>query len=1060
MPKITLFQKATPPLKFYQKLVLNKFLLKQFGVCDFKELASALEKNSELEKVDEEGVTGFYKQLIISFAHKMRISKDTLATYDYNIISHLRTINVKRNTPISLKYFQYLTVLFVEYYLDMFFHHKQSFLENLNAFLKDFNRDNPHDIFNAFEEKDLNKLAIWNATGSGKTILMHINYLQYRHYSQDTLDNSASFFLLTPAESLSTQHLEEFTKAGIQANIYNKNQSKTFGKNININIIENTKFAEKDGKDTVAVSRFGSKNVLFVDEGHKGASGVTWFQFRSILCEEGFSFEYSATFGQAVTKDTALTQEYAKCIIFDYSYKYFYGDGYGKDYHIANLKEHKEKKIITEEQQALYLTASLLTYYQQKKVFFNKKQDIKAFNLENPLFVFVGSSVNAVRTKDKKKISDVVDILLFFKDFVTNKEKYSSYIKRILKGETGLVDTNNKEIFRNAFSYLKQENTDNIYLDILKFVFNCNTLQATMHLEDLKGVDGEIQVKLGDHKPFALINVGDTASLLTLCSNNGFHVESVSFGTSLFQAINKENSSINVLIGAKKFTEGWNSYRVSTMGLMNIGKSEGSQIIQLFGRGVRLNGFNMSLKRSNFAKREIQELKIPDYIHLLETLNIFGIKADYMEAFRDMLEEEGVAIEKGLPHFMTLPVIRNKSYKMAKILTLAVKNNLDYKKHAPKSFLRYKEGIKIILDCYAKVQFKSSTRDNTSPTSDITKEAYTFSKKHYSLLDYEALYFDLQKYKNEKCRYNVNITMQDIINLMQNNKWYSILIPENELEIRSMEDCSKIQRIATSLLYKYFDKFYYMQKNTWEKPLLGLIPMEDSNSNFLSDDTYLINISNIRENQWAIDFIKTLVKKIENAKKIEKIQNFLETDQDFGAISFSALMYTPFLYVAATNKEITVSPVALNESEYRFIQNLKEYTDNNSDYFQDKELYIIRNKSKKGIGFFEAKGFYPDFIMWIVGKDAKGIDIQYMTFIDPHGMRNTAFTDSKVELSKNIKDIQKNLDNKVILNSVILSPTKFVDLIDNTVTEKNWNSKHVFFMEEEGYLEKMFQCIR
>ena len=53
-------------------------------------------------------------------------------------------------------------------------------------------------------------------------------------------------------------------------------------------------------------------------------------------------------------------------------------------------------------------------------------------------------------------------------------------------------------------------------------------------------------------------------------------------------AIKSERSTIHILIGAKKFMEGWSSYRVSTMGLLNVGKTEGSQIIQLFGRGVGL----------------------------------------------------------------------------------------------------------------------------------------------------------------------------------------------------------------------------------------------------------------------------------------------------------------------------------------------------------------------------------------------------------------------------------------------------------------------------------------
>ena len=34
----------------------------------------------------------------------------------------------------------------------------------------------------AYEMADLRKIAFWNATGSGKTLLMHVNILQYQHY--------------------------------------------------------------------------------------------------------------------------------------------------------------------------------------------------------------------------------------------------------------------------------------------------------------------------------------------------------------------------------------------------------------------------------------------------------------------------------------------------------------------------------------------------------------------------------------------------------------------------------------------------------------------------------------------------------------------------------------------------------------------------------------------------------------------------------------------------------------------------------------------------------------
>ena len=125
-------------------------------------------------------------------------------------------------------------------------------------------------------------------------------------------------------------------------------------------IIDVHKLKEEMGEKTVAIDAFEGNNLVLVDEGHRGASGEDWMGKRTRLSEEGFSFEYSATFGQAVKKKESLAQEYAKCILFDYSYKYFYRDGYGKDYHILNLEE-----TWNEDYYQLYLAACLLVFYQQ-----------------------------------------------------------------------------------------------------------------------------------------------------------------------------------------------------------------------------------------------------------------------------------------------------------------------------------------------------------------------------------------------------------------------------------------------------------------------------------------------------------------------------------------------------------------------------------------------------------------------------------------------------------------------------------------------------------------------
>ena len=143
----------------------------------------------------------------------------------------------------------------------------------------------------------------------------------------------------------------------------------------------------------------------------------------------------------------------------------------------------------------------------------------------------------------------------------------------------------------------------------------------------------------GSNSYFGVIYIGDTPAFKRLvdAENKGIVLAEESFQESLFNRINEPDSTVEVLAGARKFIEGWNSWRVSNMGLLNIGRSEGSQIIQLFGRGVRLKGRNMSLKRSS----PLVDGPHPEHIRLLETLNIFALRANYMAQFKDYLESDG-----------------------------------------------------------------------------------------------------------------------------------------------------------------------------------------------------------------------------------------------------------------------------------------------------------------------------------------------------------------------------------------------------------------------------------
>ena len=65
---------------------------------------------------------------------------------------------------------------------------------------------------------------------------------------------------------------------------------------------------------SVALEALEGRNLVLVDEGHRGALWEVWRDRRNRLARGGFALEYSATFGQAVGGDNGpLAQEYARC---------------------------------------------------------------------------------------------------------------------------------------------------------------------------------------------------------------------------------------------------------------------------------------------------------------------------------------------------------------------------------------------------------------------------------------------------------------------------------------------------------------------------------------------------------------------------------------------------------------------------------------------------------------------------------------------------------------------------------------------------------------------------
>jgi hypothetical protein len=1033
-------------MKFNEKLILNSYVLSLFGVKDFEELSADL-KDNKLEALDENDSSFFYHELKEKLINaNKQISDDKLLEYDENIVRHTKAMG----RGIKWKYFQYLSLLFVEVYLDKYFDNKGQLLQDLNAYLKEFNAnniDNKKENITKYDETELNKLALYNATGSGKTLLLHINLLQFKHYSSGKFKINKTI-LITPNAGLSNQHLKEFHTSNIDAEIFNK-ESKGLFDSYATQIIEITKLGEEEGDKTVAVDSFEDNNLVFIDEGHRGSSGEKWKTNRDKLSEKGFAFEYSATFAQAINsstgkKKTDLENEYAKAIIFDYSYKYFYNDGYGKDYSILNLNDDSESIKQT------YLTASLLSFYQQMKIYQSGKI-AKNYLLEKPLMVFVGSRVNAVRKSGGKNVSDVVDVLLFINEFIKNKTESIENIDKILSSDSGLQTAKGVDIFKNKFSFLKdiKLNASQFFDDILRVIFNASS--GTLHIENLKGVNGEIALKIGENEYFGVINVGDSDKLVKTCEDNGMSVVNKSFSNSLFKTINDTASNINILIGSKKFSEGWSSWRVSTMGLMNIGKKEGSQIIQLFGRGVRLKGYDFCLKRSNCIEDKALEKKYRP----IETLNIFGLKADYMKAFKEYLQGEGVPINEMIE--CTLPLIYDTDYKSKKLKVIRLQKGKNFKKEVNLDF-KYTDikGInkKVILNLYKQVDMLES-EGKTGGKLGLNSEI--LQKEHLSFINIDNLFFALQQFKNEKNWSNLNISKIDIKEMLNEKDWYKLYIPRSAMKMNSFKNFANFETIITTLLKKYMKAFYEYKKSEWESKFLEYRELDKTRDHANLIKNYTITVEDKEEE--LINKLKSLKTMLESGA-IDNVELERLFEINFSVFSFDKHLYNPLLFKDKGETALQIKPVELNIGEKDFVDDLNKYLKHNSSKYENTEIYLLRNQSKTGLSIFTEGNFYPDFIMWI-----KKDDKQYINFIDPKGLRNSnTENDPKINLSIKIKEIEKILNDKnVILNSFIISVTPYSAMKwdQNTLKQSELENKNVLFQKDDkhNYIDNMFKVL-
>ncbi|MDP3396868.1 MAG: DEAD/DEAH box helicase family protein [Methanoregula sp.] len=991
-----------------------------------------------------------------------------LDEYDARIRTYVDRINSHRETPITLKYFQYLAVLYTEIYLDRYFNTPggpRAFLEELNEYAYPFgerasNLDLLYDT-----ESELRKLAFWMATGSGKTHLVAINYLQFLHYNKGAYRiHIKNIVLVTPTSMLTDQHLDELKQSGIPAERYRKNRGSltTESDPTIIQVLEITKLTggkAADKGERVDTEDLGSRNLVLIDEGHKGSSGEEWRKNREDIAKNGFAFEYSATFGQAIRGDNHnLLSSYGKAILFDYHYRYFYRDGFGKDYQILNVDAPNNKydgPICNK-----VMLANLLAFYEQICIFQNENtEEINAFNIELPLWVFLGSSVRGEN-------SDILNVLRFLQKTFSDKKWAVRTIQSIMEGKSELRDKKTGIDFfardhpeKQRLMYLRHppiSSADEIYADIIIRVFHSPS-PAPLHVHRVKKGDGEIGLKCGGSTAyFGVINVGAPDEIIKEIkehSEYGIKAGEPDQDTnSLFEAVKTDQSSILMLIGAKKFIEGWSSYRVSTMGLLNVGQTEGTQIIQIFGRGIRLKGKKeentYTLKRSSAT-----EPIAPQFLPSLETLNIFGVQASYMDKFSEFLEEENppeIYVPFKIPtnpdtrllsHNLLIPYIDKTRFKKDRQFSLT---------------LSTERPITVVVDLMPRIQIIESQGIQDQRSQNILDQSELKNRVIPSnlidALNWTRIYHELMDFKRIKQWDNLIFSISVLQSIITTNA-YTLWCPPELISPKKYEDLQKLEDVVIDILKAFLTKFYSRERNLWGKEKVTLKTVDNGHENF---EDYIIEVRKDEDNDELVENIRTLIR--DHLKKL----NNGEINKPLRNIYFDRHLFQPLLAKYA-NEDIRLHPAGLNEGEEKFITDLRTYVLSNPEKFRNKNLFVMRNLPKKGVGFFDVTNFFPDFIIWATEGTT-----QHLLFVDPKGLGHIHnFDHEKIRLCSSISEYDTKLKeiagNDITLNSAILSATRR-HIVENgwrNPPQSKFEANHIYFIyDDEHYIEKLLKLIK
>ena len=1007
----------------------------------------------------------------------------TLLRWDASIGGHEASIREARAAhaassgessvhDFALTHFQWLACAVVEWHLEALVADTSGHVSRIEAV-----RAGQLPQLSPYTAADARKLACFMATGAGKTLVLHMNL---RQFFAHRLFEPQCVLLLTPGEALSAQHAAELEASGLLA--------------LRVQVSEITKFyvdshgARRPKKGvSEGTTRYEGPNLLLVDEGHKGGTSEAgteraWRAVREALAagvieaNAGFTFEYSATFAQIADKNAALHDEYARCVSIDFGYARFWREGYGKEPRLVNASAEAGADFA--------LAAGLLAFYQQRRAFDEQPALAADYLVAPPLMACVGKDVTAGEAD-----SDVAALLKFLVRACGDPAWLANRIADVLAHSGPAQATVGLPAL--DFAYLRRamassaQSAAQVAADLARRVFGgAGRIESRLISEKEVGLRS---LGAASDAYFGVIRVGEAKKLAVQLGHHGI----VAAGApdrlvgSLFARLDLD-PRLTVLIGAKMFVEGWSSWRVSALGLMNVGRTPGAEIVQLFGRGVRLRGRGHSLKR---------EPEAPESVRVLQSLQVFGVRADYMAQYLETLAREGVT-----PQWLHVPVAQLPDMEALGLKTLAADD------------LRFAEPV--VFD-------GATARARRERIEPAVQAAAGLGPAHSlgAPLAVLALSCDWL---------DVEVALQHALHVKRRNRWFNLVVSATairtyllrcnvEAPVGHFDDpvssTARRAQVAIAALESGLAAAWYDAERRWRMQRLEVAALNAENAGLPWAE-----IDGQRRLAWRLEINvaheaalsllgvarEQVAQGVRDPAFVDRLLAFLASEEgslsevaesvtallaDTDELNRESLLlplprlhvpqhlYSPLLLKQAlrpaavvplltgeqmplfaaeswVDVPIKISPPALNASEAKFVWDLRSFWQkaNASAPWNGVDVFLLRNPAAGGLTLYRSAGFAPDFMLWL-----KRGNQQALGLIDPKGLAR-AWPADKLSLLDELERSPLSIPVRGFLISAT-APESMALPPGLTADVACMRSQRVLLQDDKTHVEYLLECL-